>query len=150
MQIKQTFDGWQVLNATERCIALFENKQDAELFVATRNMIQKANKAQYAYYDNEPIERNMPRATALLHAMIEEAIEALQEIPNRKHWQKYSYRNRPIDYDAYFNELADIQIFLLAIVLWSGMPLNTFYTQLVTDKLSYNEYRQDHRQTEID
>jgi len=136
----------KVYNAQGKVIACFAHSEDYKAFKLAKqitNLECSAMQAQEAYYA-EPITKNMPRATALLHALTEEAIEALREIPTRKQWAN-KQTIKPINYEAYFEELADIQLFLLAIVLWSGMDLQAFLS-IVLNKQQHNKSRQDHAQ----
>lgn len=143
MQITQIPNGlWQVADCHNNIIAHFTTEEDAKLFLAIKSVIQNTESAQKAYY-NEPIIKNLARATSLLQALIEEAVEALQELPYRKHWVKQQCIQN-IDEKAYHKELCDIQLFLWAIVVWSGLKLPDF-VQLVRDKQIYNAKRQDHK-----
>lgn len=144
MKLKQTKTEWQVINKHNNCIANFKSKDDAVLFIGTKSLAKNAKLAQANYYDDEPIAENQARAIDLLHALTEEAIEALRELPSRKAWTTDRNINMPINYDNYFNELCDIQLFLLAIVLWSGLSLSEFL-QLSLNKQKINAERADHK-----
>lgn len=120
---------------------MLQNKQ--ELIELIANKVQQQ---QEKYYPDKP--KNLAHAPALLHALIEEAIEAIRFLPARKGWAK---DNEPIisDRQAYIEELADIQIFLLAILHHSDISITEF-VETVYYKQIKNERRTDHKQSKID
>jgi len=142
-RIKQNFNTHYVVDEYEFVFAEFAYRKDAEQYIAFKLFEQRAKEAQQKYY-GEPLKLNIIRITQLLYALIEEAVEALREIPTRKAWAN-KLDTKPINWDLFYEELADVFLFLVAIILWSDISLTEFVLK-VLKKQEYNANRKDHIQ----
>lgn len=134
-----------VQNKQNEVLARFVSQADAELFMQAKLLCENSERAQQAYYA-EAQALKPERLIQLLYALIEEAVEALRELPSRKSWAKNKAEPSQLS-DNFFNELADIGLFLLAIAYWAGLSPSQFLSILLA-KQQRNATRADHSRTD--
>lgn len=105
------------------------------------DLYKQSCEAQQAYYGCATA-TDFAIAASLLHALVEESIEALRYLPMRKAWST-NKATLPTDMHAYTEELADILLFLFAVLYWSGISYDQF-VQVVQSKQQTNKTRSDH------